>query len=244
MKHSIYNSLSARSKKFSGARNMLKAFRPQRHEARDIVKTGSLFEVDCWILSELLLKEVIPKIGVRPYPLNEQMLMAAAVAFVQPKIIVEWGTHLGKSARLFWQVKEALGLSGCRVCTVDSMNSDQPEYPGAARGRYLGQTGVEQIVGDGAQVAAQLIDGSCEPVLLYVDGDHSREATKQDFALWPKLPAGSGLLAHDVFFQTPSAYNVGPWESLQELVETHQETIAQMQWQLLGLPGMAFMGKK
>lgn len=227
---------------------MLRFLKPKPHgkfyDPTAIVKVGDLFEVDCWSLSELLLERVVPKIGIRPYPLNEQMLMAAAVAFVRPAAIIEWGTHLGKSARLFWEVKEALGLRGCRVCTVDSMDPTQPEFPGASRGDFLGDTGVEQIVGDGAQIAGRLIEDIHEPVLIYVDGDHSREATKRDFSIWPKLPPKSGLLAHDVLFQEPSDYNTGPWESLQECLEDNRSTIAQVQWQLLGLPGMAFICKK
>jgi predicted O-methyltransferase YrrM len=208
-----------------------------------LVKPGTKFEVDCWALSELLLNRVIPKIGVRPYPLNEQMLMAAAVAFVEPKLIIEWGTHLGKSARLFWETKEALGLD-CKIYTIDSMETDHPEFPGAARGKHLGGTDVEQIVGDGAAVAADLLNNTTERVLVYVDGDHSRETTKRDLALWSKLPPGSGLLAHDVLFQTPSSYNIGPWQSLQELIEAEESTISHIQWQLLGLPGMALVCKR
>ncbi len=61
----------------------------KKYNVKTILKEGSVFEANCWILSEILLDRVIPKIGIRPYPLNEQMLMAAAVAFVQPKIIIE-----------------------------------------------------------------------------------------------------------------------------------------------------------
>lgn len=223
--------------------NALKLIKPRKYNSKTILKEGSVFEVDCWALSELLLEKVIPKIGIRPYPLNEQMLMAAAVAFVQPRLIIEWGTHLGKSARLFWEVKKALGLE-CKIHTIDSMEPEHPEFPGGARGKYLSGIDVDQIIGDGATIARNLIEGSTEPLLVYIDGDHSRESTKQDFTIWDKLPSGSGLLTHDVLYQTPSSYNIGPWQSLQELLRTQESSIAQTQWQLLGLPGMAFVGKK
>lgn len=208
-----------------------------------IKKEGSAFEVDCWALSDLLLNRIIPKIGTRPYPLNEQMLMVGAVAFIQPKLIIEWGTHLGKSARLFWEAKEALGID-CSIHTVDSMEPDHPEFPGNARGKYLSNTDVNQSVGDGASVAGKLIEQADGPILLFVDGDHSREATKKDLSLWESLPPGSGLLAHDVFYQEPSPYNIGPWESFQELLQISESSIAGIQWQMLGLPGLAFIGKK
>jgi predicted O-methyltransferase YrrM len=215
----------------------------KKYSVKTISKEGSIFEVDCWILSEILLDRVIPKIGISPYPLNEQMLMAAAVAYVQPKIIIEWGTHVGISARLFWEVKEALGLN-CHIYTIDSMNQSHPEFPGAARGKYLSSTDVKQIVGDGAETANKLLEDVFESVLVYVDGDHSRESVKRDLAIWDKLPQGSGILAHDVFYQTPSTYNVGPWQSFQELLQAQKSNISQVQWQLLGLPGMAFVSKK
>jgi len=217
----------------------------KKYNVKTILKEGSVFEANCWILSEILLDRVIPKIGIRPYPLNEQMLMAAAVAFVQPKIIIEWGTHVGKSARLFWEVEEALGLN-CQIYTIDSMNPDHPEFPGAARGRYLSNTEVKQIVGDGAEIANKLLEDSLEsnPVLVYVDGEHSREAVKRDLTIWDKLSSGSGILPHDVFYQIPSSYNIGPWEAFQELLQEQKSNISQVQWQLLGLPGMVFVSKK
>ena len=223
-----------------------KIFKPSRSSnisVETIKKEGSVFEVDCWALSDLLLDRIIPKIGTRPYPLNEQMLMAGAVAFIQPKLIVEWGTHLGKSARLFWETKEALGMD-CSVHTVDSMEPDHPEFPGVARGKYLSNTDVNQSVGDGATIARKLIEQADGPVLLFVDGDHSREATKKDLSLWESLPSGSGLLAHDVFYQEPSTYNIGPWQSFQERLQISESGISDVHWQMLRLPGMAFVGKK
>ncbi len=55
------------------------------------------------------------------------------------------------------------------------MNPDHPEFPGAARGRYLSNTEVKQIIGDGAEIANKLLEDSLEPnpVLVYVDGEHS-----------------------------------------------------------------------
>ena len=217
----------------------------RKYDVNTILKEGAVFEVDCWVISEILLDRVIPIIGIHPYPLNEQMLMAAAVAFVQPGTILEWGTHFGKSARLFWEVKEAMGMD-CRIYSIDSMDPDHPEYPGRARGKFLSHTDVEQIVGDGLEVALKRLDDTMgsRPVLIYIDGDHSQGAVKRDLSVWSKLPYGSGLLAHDVFYQNPSNYNIGPWDSFQDFLREEGSTISQEQWQLLGLPGMVFVSKK
>ena len=80
----------------------LRAILPQ-HE-------GRRFEVDNFAMSRMLLKRIVPVVGVHPYPLNELLLMAAAVCVIQPRYIFEWGTHIGKSARLFYEVTEYFGL--------------------------------------------------------------------------------------------------------------------------------------
>lgn len=214
-----------------------------KYKATNVAKHGDIMEVDSWAISEILLKKVIPVIDVHPYPLNEQMLMASAVAFVQPKIIVEWGTHYGKSARLFWEISKALHLN-IEVHTVDLMDPNHPEFPGSARGKYLGSTTVKQHVGDGYEVAMSLLKENKQPALIYIDGDHSKESVKKDLTIWNELPSGSGVLAHDVFYQNPTNYNIGPYQSIQEFLIEQKDTISQVQWQLLGLPGMFFASKK
>lgn len=52
------------------------------------------FEVDGWIISDFLIKRLIPIVGVHPYPVSELFLMAAAVCRLKPTHILEWGTHL------------------------------------------------------------------------------------------------------------------------------------------------------
>ena len=73
--------------------------------------------------------------------------MASAVCWIRPELIFEWGTHVGISARLFWEVKEALNLN-CLIYTIDSMNPNHPEFPGAQRGTYLYKTDIKQLIGD------------------------------------------------------------------------------------------------
>ena len=61
------------------------------------------FEINNWIISNFVIRELISIVGIKPYPLNELMLMTAAVCTLKPTHIFEWGTHFGKSARIFYE---------------------------------------------------------------------------------------------------------------------------------------------
>ena len=58
---------------------------------------ASEFEVDLWELSRFVLERCVPVIAVHPYPLNEQILAAAAACRLRPGVIFDWGTHHGHS---------------------------------------------------------------------------------------------------------------------------------------------------
>ena len=59
------------------------------------------FEVNKWALSEFVVHRLLPIVGIHPYPLDELLLMSAAVCRLRPRHIFEWGTNVGKSARIF-----------------------------------------------------------------------------------------------------------------------------------------------
>src|SRR6266849_7039008 len=67
---------------------------------------ASEFEVDLWTLSDFLLEKIVPVVGVRPYPLNELLLMTAAACRLRPSVVFDWGTHIGVSARVFFECQK------------------------------------------------------------------------------------------------------------------------------------------
>ena len=71
---------------------------------------SSEFEVNSWKLSGLVVEKLVPVVGVHPFPLDELLLMTGATARFQPKVIFEWGTHIGQAARIFYEVTKALNL--------------------------------------------------------------------------------------------------------------------------------------
>jgi hypothetical protein len=68
------------------------------------------FEVDVWQPSDFVLERVVPKVGVRPFPLHELLLMISAVVRVRPPLVFEWGTHVGESAWIFQETIAAFGI--------------------------------------------------------------------------------------------------------------------------------------
>lgn len=52
--------------------------------------SGTEFEANNWKLSAFILRKIIPLVGTHPFPLNELLLMTAAVAWAKPTHIFEW----------------------------------------------------------------------------------------------------------------------------------------------------------
>ena len=45
----------------------------------------SEFEVDNWVISDFIVKKLIPIVGTHPYPISELNLMVAAVCRLKPQ---------------------------------------------------------------------------------------------------------------------------------------------------------------
>ena len=65
--------------------------------------SGLELEVDKWRISSFILQNLIPIVGIKPYPLDELVTLTSTVCAFEPTHIYEWGTHLGKSARIFYE---------------------------------------------------------------------------------------------------------------------------------------------
>jgi len=181
------------------------------------------FEVNGWDLSQFVLERIVPVSGVHPFPLQELMLMCAAVCRLQPSLIFEWGTHIGKSARIFHETLTYFGIPG-QVHSVDLPDDvTHVEHPGEKRGSLvIGLSGVTLHQGDGVEKSLEIWKASGKPdgPLFFVDGDHSYESVRREIdGILAEIPTASMLL-HDTFFQSPdSCYNVGPHQAVQETVE-------------------------
>jgi cephalosporin hydroxylase len=202
------------------------------------------FEVDVWQLSDFVLERVVPKVGVRPFPLHELLLMTAAVVRVRPPLVFEWGTHVGKSAWIFQETFAAFGIPS-HVHSIDlPPGVDHVEHPGQRRGELVrGIAGVTLHEGDGLEVALRLWAeaGRPETPLFFLDGDHAHGSVRREADAIVQSVPGAALLLHDAFLQSAgSGYNVGPHRAVQETLERWPD-----RWEVLhsglGLPGMTLL---
>src|ERR1035437_11057348 len=124
----------------------------------------SLLECDCHDLGRFVWKRLLPLVGTTPFPPDEIMLMSAAVLHVKPDVIIEWGTNIGVSARIFFEVSRAYGLE------VDTHSIDLPptvehiEHTHKRRGFLVRHLPVALHEGDGPAVAKPLLAKAKRPL--------------------------------------------------------------------------------
>ncbi|MGH7156944.1 MAG: class I SAM-dependent methyltransferase [Candidatus Saccharimonadales bacterium] len=206
------------------------------------------FEINNWELSELLINKVVPHSGWHPFPLNELMLMGGAVARFRPEIIFEWGTHIGKSARIFYEVSEGLGLKPT-IHSIDLPNeAEHVEHPHEQRGILAkGIRRVRLHEGDGIDTALSILkkwDKSgrkSNKALFFIDGDHNYESVKRELSAITENASEAPILLHDSFYQSPdSKYNVGVHKAIKECLKKSRYRRIDT---ATGLPGMTLLYK-
>lgn len=199
-------------------------------------------EVDKWALSSFIIEKLLPIVGVQPFPLDEQLLMASAVSFFRPDVIIEWGTNIGNSARIFHELRVHLELETV-IHSIDlppeAVHSENIKNT-QSRGALVTGLPVSLHLGDGLTVAKQLIkEGSYQKPLFFVDGDHAYTSVMRELEGIRNIVGEAVILAHDTFLQRPgSGYNCGPGKAVLEFAERYNlET-----WSTsLGLPGMSLI---
>lgn len=212
-------------------------------------------EVNNWVISEFVIRRLEPVVGIHPYPINEQCLMVAAVCALKPALIFEWGTNLGKSARIFYETAREFKVRA-EVYSIDLPDDvEHVEHPGNKRGMYVKKLeGVRLLQGDGLETSLSVyrkrIDslspaerGVAEAPLFFIDGDHAYDSVKRELdEIIGAVPAAN-ILLHDTFFQSPeSHYNIGPYRAIQDVLKaTPSYKILRQE---MGLPGMTLLYRK
>lgn len=204
------------------------------------------FEVDNWIISRFIVDKLIPIVGVHPFPINEQMLMIASVCRIKPTHIFEWGTNIGKSARIFYETSQAFDIDA-EIHSIDLPDTiDHAEHPQHQRGKMV--KGIKSVFlhhGDGLDTSLQLYknirERGCRP-LFFLDGDHSYESVIRELSgILNNIPEAVTLI-HDTFYQSPeSGYNIGPSKAIEDAISSLPENKYRVISQNLGLPGMTLL---
>ena len=205
---------------------------------------ASEFEVDNWAISEFVLKFLVPVIGDRPFPLTELFLMTAAVCRFNPSHIFEWGTHVGRSARIFYEITNHYRISS-EIHSIDLPdNIDHVEHPHDKRGLYVRGLPVHLHQGDGLRLSLEMCrDRKPSRPFFFIDGDHSYKSVKTELDGIIGEVIEPVILVHDTFYQSKeSGYNVGPYRAINEI--NHSRHGFRVLETATGLPGMTLLFRK
>jgi hypothetical protein len=187
---------------------------------------SSEFEVNNWKLSQLVVERMVPIVSIHPFPLNELLMMTGAVTHLKPQLIFDWGTHIGKAARIFYEVTDALELKTV-IHSIDLPDDvEHGEHPHEKRGLLVrGLDRVKLHQGDGVDTSLKIMERSKKNaagkgVLFFVDGDHSYESVKRELEQIIRRAPKAAVLLHDTFYQSPdSKYNVGPYKAINDCLK-------------------------
>jgi len=205
---------------------------------------GSEFEVDKWLISQFIVSRLVPIVGVHPYPLDELLLMAAAVCRLKPTHIFEWGTHLGKSARIFYETSKQFGINS-KIHSIDLPDIAQHrEHPGRRRGVLIRRIrGIKLYQGDGLDESMRILANLQKDIkpLFFLDGDHEYESVIRELTGIMTAVSGASILVHDTFYQSAeSGYNLGPHRAIQDALRTIPNHYCRISTNT-GLPGMTLL---
>ena len=204
----------------------------------------SEFEVDGWATSAFVAHTLVPLVGVHPFPLQELMLMTATVCRFEPSLIFEWGTNIGKSARIFYEISKYFHIpTAIHTCDLPD-DVDHVEHPHAQRGAMVqGLSGVTLHQGDGLTTSLRLWEESGRPdrPLFFLDGDHSYASVRREIDGILEAVPDPVLLMHDTFLQSSeSGYNIGPRRAVEESLAVFQGRFNAVH-SGLSLPGMSLL---
>lgn len=207
---------------------------------------GKRFEINNWELSELVVEKLAPIVGVHPFPVNELLLMAGSVARFRPDLIFDWGTHIGKAARIFSEVSKEFGLNTVIHSTDLPDESEHAEHPHDERGKFvIGHKNVKLHQGDGLDTSLKLMkkskkNTSGRGVIFFVDGDHSYDSVKRELSAIIAEAPEAAILLHDTFYQSAdSQYNIGPHQAINDNLKKNRN-YSRIDTST-GLPGMTLL---
>jgi cephalosporin hydroxylase len=205
---------------------------------------ASEFEVDAWAISQFVMHKLVPIVGSHPFPLHELMLMTGAVCRLEPREIFEWGTYVGQSARIFYEITSHYRVPAEIHSTDLPDDVEHDEHPHADRGRMVrGLSRVHLHQGDGLTTSLELwrAGGRQLQPLFFVDGDHSHESVLRELTGIANEIPHAAVLVHDAFYQSAEAgYNTGPYRAIEEVVAAWPGRYRRV-YSGLGLPGMSLL---
>jgi len=206
----------------------------------------SEFEINGYTISEFIIKELVPVIGIHPYPLNELFLMVSSICRLKPTHIFEWGTNVGISARIFFEISQKFGINS-EIHSIDLPDSiEHAEHPHYNRGKFVkGIKGVKLYQGDGLAKSLEIcanIDKDFN-ALFFIDGDHGYGTVKRELTAIIEAVPGANILLHDTFYQSSeSGYYIGPYQAIVDTLTDMPDKYSVISTNMC-LPGMTLLYK-
>ena len=205
---------------------------------------GGYPEVNKFNISDFVLNELIPIIGTNPYPLSELELLVSTVLWYRPSHICDWGTHIGKATRIFYETVQAFSLKTHLISIDLPEHIAHLEHPHADRGKLVRHLPkIKLLLGDGVTTSLSylkhLAKGNIRP-LFFIDGDHEYISVQRELKKIHETYPSAVIIAHDTFNQTrESGYNIGPYKAITEFIKfTGQYKSYSTHF---GLPGMTVL---
>jgi cephalosporin hydroxylase len=141
------------------------------------------------------------------------------IAEIRPGLLIETGTNRGGSALFYASLMELMGTG--RVLTIDIERLHQLDHP---RIEFLHGSSTDPAIVEHAQAAAAAAGG---PVMVILDGDHSRDHVARELELYgPLVTPGSLLLSQDGVIDQLMMFadtRPGPLPANREFLARHPE---------------------
>jgi cephalosporin hydroxylase len=141
------------------------------------------------------------------------------IAEIRPALLIETGTNRGGSALFYAHLMDLLGVG--RIVTIDIVELHDLDHPRVEF--LLGSSTDPAIVAQVRELAAEA-DG---PVMVILDGDHSRDHVAQELELYgPLVTPGSLLLSQDGIIDELSIFSdsrPGPKPANEAFLDRHPE---------------------
>jgi cephalosporin hydroxylase len=141
------------------------------------------------------------------------------ISEIRPALLIETGTNRGGSALFYAHLMDLLGTG--RVVTIDIVKLHELEHP---RIDFLVGSSTDPEIVDQVRQAAAAADG---PVMVILDGDHSRDHVARELELYaPLVTPGSVLLSQDGIIDELAMFadtRPGPLPANREFLERHPE---------------------
>lgn len=147
-----------------------------------------------------------------PFPKEEMDLMASVTINHHPDVIFDWGTHLGYSARFFYEIEQYFSL-GYKVHTIDleEEKTHEEKLPLGEIGKIFKELNINQHFGNGVEKALEIfrLEKYKKP-LFFVDGDHQEKTVLEELRLIFETVPLPLVLVHDSWSK---GENNGPFKA-------------------------------